>query len=131
MDALLVDGDLTPRGRLVTGDDATLQRVRLRLGLFAGEWILDQTVGIPWIPWMERKMALRLGEIGAVLRAAIETTPGVNRVLGWSSAYDTSARRATFTGRFLLDSGTVVEGVIAPDPTTPITGYGWLSVIFY
>lgn len=132
MDALLVDGDLTPRGRLVAGDDAVLQRVRLRLGLFVGEWVLDQTVGLPWLEWMSTKSANRVQEVGAVLQATIETTPGVRRVLDWSGTYDPATRTATYAGVFLLDSGVTVVGEVATNPAADPAQLGaWLVVSFH
>jgi hypothetical protein len=132
MDILLVDGDLTPRGRLVTGDDETLQRVRLRLDMGLGEWVLDQTVGVPWIAWLTSKASLRVNEIGAVLRSTIETTPGVNRVLSWSGRYDIPTRSLVYTGAFLLDSGVTVEGQVAASPTaSPYNASGWLVMSFH
>jgi hypothetical protein len=132
MDILLVDGDLTPRGRLVTGDDETLQRVRLRLDLFLGEWVLDQTEGLPWLAWLSSKASLRVEEIGAVLRSTTESTPGINRVLSWSGSYDYTTRAIGYTGSFLLDSGVTVEGEVAVSPAAPAyNASGWLVMSFH
>lgn len=73
------DGDLPIHPVHITGDDLILQRIRSRLLTFAGEWVLDDTVGMDFIRWRGTK-PVPLVEIQGTTRQEIEAVPGVERV---------------------------------------------------
>lgn len=89
-------GDLPHFTRHISGPAVTLQRLALRLKTFLGEWILDASVGIPYLDFIAQKPP-RLNEIGAFIRREIETTPGVIAIDEFASTHDAEARRITFT----------------------------------
>lgn len=102
MDWALDDfGELTVPTRIVSGYELVLQRVRLRLGLHLGEWVLDTSQGGDYAGWREQKPA-PISEIVQWARREIASTPGVLREIGLSGRLDPATRRVTITGRFLL-----------------------------
>lgn len=99
--ALTPDGDLSVPSRLVSGYELVLQRVRLRLGMHRGEWLLDASVGGDFVGWRERKPA-PVTEIVQWVRDEVSSTPGVLREIGMTGRVDTQGV-VTVTGRFLLE----------------------------
>lgn len=73
------DGDLPLVPRHITGIPLVLQRIRRRLRVFAGEWVLDTSQGLPYLAWRQTKPA-PLDAIAARVRVELETTPGVVRI---------------------------------------------------
>jgi hypothetical protein len=76
--ALGPDGDLEVPGRFVSDRDQVVQRIRLRLGLFRGEYLLDGSKGLDFVEWRRFKRK-PLKEILSVVRREIDTIPGVLR----------------------------------------------------
>lgn len=99
------DLDLTGGGAsLVSGNDETIQNVKIRLRFFRGEWFLDNRLGVPYFSDILRKRPdLQLAEFD--LLAAITGTPGIAQVTALSLDWSRSARslRADFAA--LTDSG--------------------------
>lgn len=91
-----VTGDLPEVATLINGFDLIIQRVRRRLRTYLGEWLADRSVGLPFFAWIAQKPP-DVDAIGASVRAAIETTPGVARVIDWQGAFDTSTRTLTYS----------------------------------
>lgn len=90
---LLLDGG---RARLtVPGAEAVGQRLRLRLGLWAGEYVLDRTVGLPVLGTILAKGRVDAAE--AILRRAVSTCPGVASLRSSSLSLDRAARSGAFT----------------------------------
>lgn len=90
-DLALSAGRLT----LVSGADAVAQRLRVRLKLWRGEWILDRGVGFPWQRVLGEKDTARLAE--SLLREAIVTCPGVRSLDRFAFTVDPTTRRASLT----------------------------------
>ena len=90
------DGDLPVSTRHVTGFDATLQRLRRKLGLARGEWFAGLEDGLPFFEWRAQKPP-QVVSIGAAVRRAIETVPGVARVSAWTGAFDRETRTLRYT----------------------------------
>jgi hypothetical protein len=81
LDPTTGDLSLTAAGSLraasvVTGADAVRQKLHLRLGLVAGEYVLDRTVGMPLFGQIVDRASGRAVAEG-VYRRAITTCPGV------------------------------------------------------
>lgn len=74
------NGSLVFPLQLVTGAQEVIQRVEVRLRTFAGEWILDETVGVPWLEWSSTKEPPD-DEIAAVVVREIEDIEGVASAL--------------------------------------------------
>lgn len=110
-DVQLIDGDLPAVTQHITGNDLTVQRLTLRLGTFLGEWVLDTSVGLRYVEWLQQTPP-RVDEIGADLRREVETTPGVVRVDNWLGSYD--GRTLSFSADVVVDDGTVLSLVVVP-----------------
>ncbi len=89
-DIVLVDGSLLVR-----------QRLSIALQLFKGEWFLDADAGVPWLQEILEK-GVAVAVIDAILRDKIVATPGVNRVLTYSSEIDAATR--TVSVAFTVDT---------------------------
>lgn len=118
IDVQLIDGDLPHYTRHVRGPSVTLQRLRIRLQTFLGEWLLDASAGLPYLEWIGQKPP-RLNEIGAFVRREIETAPGVISVDGFSGTYDAATRRISFTADIVIEElDEVVTIEVLPTGTT-------------
>lgn len=83
------------RATLVQGAAAVPQKLRLRLSLVQGEYVLDAGVGIPYFGQVFAKAAgRRVAE--ALFRRAITTAPGVRSLESFRLVV-TAQRRASLT----------------------------------
>lgn len=98
--ALNSDGTLAFPMRIISGPDLVVQRVRLRLNTFQGEWLLDARQGIPWIEWISEPPGLAV--IEAFLLRRIASTQGILRVEEFSVTQNDET--LVVTGRLILDS---------------------------
>lgn len=73
-----VTGDLPASFRFATPIELILQRARIRLETFLGEWLLDQSKGLPYLEWRRVKQP-PLDEVLNLVRREIEDIPGVLR----------------------------------------------------
>ena len=105
------DGDLPVRARFISGLDLIAQRVGRRLRAFYGEWFADLQFGLPFFDWIAQKPP-RVAEIGALVRLAIETTPGVVRVDDWLGDLDRDTRTLTYSGTIRTELGDVVATLL-------------------
>ena len=80
-------GDLPPAFRYASDTELVLQRSRIRLESFLGEWLLDQTKGLPYLDWRKVKQP-PLDEIVNLVRREISTVPGVLRTSDPSGSVD-------------------------------------------
>lgn len=78
---------------LVSGADAVAQRLRVRLKLWRGEWLLDANVGFPWRSILGEKGTERLLEV--MLRRAITECPGVRSLDRFALSVNANTRVAT------------------------------------
>ncbi len=90
------------RARLTEpGAEAVGQRLRFRLSLWQGEYVLDRAVGIPALSVILAKGRTALAE--ALLRRAIATCPGVASLRSFSLDLD----RATRASSVAFDARTI------------------------
>ena len=86
----LTTGDL----RLLEGDEAIAQSLRIGLRFFLAEWFLDLRIGVPYFQEIlgekQREPVLR-----SIFREAILITPGIVSLTGLSIDYDPSSRILT------------------------------------
>ena len=75
-DVQLIEGDLPPQTQHIEGATLVAQRVRIRLGTFRGEWLLDQSAGLPFLRWRSQRSP-PLDSIAAKVREELRATPGV------------------------------------------------------
>jgi hypothetical protein len=93
-------GDLAISGgrpRIAEGLDATVQKLRVRLKLWQGEWPFDRSVGIPYRRILGEKGVTAFAS--ATLRRAIETSPGVATLDAYAFTEDRARRSAALAFR--------------------------------
>lgn len=108
-DLVLVNGDLV----FVEGDEEILQSIRIRLQLFAGEWFLDNRLGVPYFETVLVKNP-DLPAIQGLLRSVILDTVGMGSLTYYSQEWDHATRKLTVTFRgTTADGGTIdsTEGI--------------------
>ena len=115
--ALTADGDLeltNGAARLTGVDDGenVAQRLRVRLRLWRGDYVLDGRVGIPFRRWLGQKGAASVELAEAVLRRAVATCPGVGRVDAFTFALDPSTRVAAVDFEVTTDTGAPVSASV-------------------
>lgn len=103
-DLALVNGDLV---FLRGGPEEVRKRIEQRLRFFRGEWFLDTRKGIPFVQNVLVKNP-NTGAIGAMLRRAILTTPGVLELRQFSLTFEPSLRTLSLTFNARVDGGDVI-----------------------
>jgi hypothetical protein len=73
------NGDLPLQTELTDGVNEIIQKILIRLQTFEGEWMLDQTAGLPWLRWLETKSPPTVEIENAVLEE-IQAVEGVEAV---------------------------------------------------
>lgn len=99
-------GDLAiTAGRLALteGTGARVQRLRLRLALWRGEYVFDRAKGVPYTDLLARKGAGPLLE--ATLRQAAATCPGIAALKAFGMTQDARARTAAVSLVARADTG--------------------------
>jgi hypothetical protein len=115
--ALDADGDLELTDgalRLTSTADGenVAQRLRVRLRLWRGDYVMDTRVGIPFRRWLGQKGAAAVELAEAVLRRAVATCPGVGRVNAFTFALDGATRRAAVDFEVTTDTGAAVASSV-------------------
>jgi hypothetical protein len=106
------------------GRRAIAQRLRLRFGVFLGEWFLDETFGVAY----REEVLVRnpdLSVIGALFRQTILGTPGVTGILEFDLTLDGVLRTLTVDFIATTEEGDV-SMVSGPSPIQP-----WMFVLMY
>jgi hypothetical protein len=107
----IVNGDLY----LVSGLDATAQRLKIKLRFFYKEWFLNLDVGIPYWESIFVKSP-NLAVINAIYRKVILDDPAVLGLNEFRFEFNNSARSATLTFKADTKDGPLVfdEEMIIP-----------------
>ena len=81
------------------------QKIRHTISIFLGEWFLDKTIGIPYIPKDSdgRTMSRRL--IETALQVRITKVEGVTKLVSFTSNLDKSTRVLTVDFTVRIDTG--------------------------
>lgn len=112
IDRITGDLDLTRTPGSVTavdGDEAILQKIRVRYLFFKGEWYLDTRQGVPWFQEIFVKNP-NMGRVNFLLRQVLVTCPGVASVTSFRlSDIERTTRRIQLSFRVVLDSGRVID----------------------
>ncbi len=70
--------------------DYVIQKIRIRLQTFLGEWYLDTTLGLPYFQIQEKNPNIKL--IEAAMKEKIMGVEGVESILSFKLVYDNSKR---------------------------------------
>jgi hypothetical protein len=83
----------------------TAQKVRHTISVFLGEWFMDRTIGIPYIPGEDVEKDMHRRMIETALQVRIGEVPGVDKFLSFTSSLDRAARILTVEFTVQLDTG--------------------------
>lgn len=87
LDIDISTGDLV----FVEGTEAIAQHLRIRLGFFLGEWMLDRRLGVPYFQHVLIKNP-KTSVVRGILRKVILRTPGVLTVSDLLVTYEPTTR---------------------------------------
>lgn len=90
--------------------DYVVQKIRIKLRTFLGEWYLDTSIGIPYFQIIEKNSNLRLLE--ALAKQKILEVDGVSELLSFDLEYTASIRRIRIKFRVRAENGDTGEGVV-------------------
>lgn len=95
----------------VADDDWTAQKISIKLHWFKGEYYLDKTLGLPYIP-ADGEPEADQATLDTDIQAAIMSVTTVQEITAFSSTFNSSTREyhATFTAQ--LKTGSTVSGSI-------------------
>jgi hypothetical protein len=85
----------------VTGTELVAQRLKVALQLFKGEWFLDAEAGVPYHQEIMKK-GVPLAVVDSIIREKILAVADVNRILTYTSEFDSASR--TVTVAFTVDT---------------------------
>lgn len=98
--------------KLITGPNALVQRLETNLQCFAGEWFLDQNLGIPYFQQIFRqKKQIDIGAIASVFREAILDTEGVRAIQNLELDFEDQTRQLSVTFRVDATDATIEETI--------------------
>lgn len=109
--ALDTDGDIAIEdgdARLLTGTDAILQHIRIRLLFVRGEWFADGREGVPYFEAVLRK-APDLGLVRSLIRETIARTPGIASVPTLTVELDASTRSLAVSFEAIAEDGVTIR----------------------
>lgn len=99
----LTTGDLV----LIFDDDEIVQKLKIRLQFFLGEWFLDQRLGIPYF----RDIFIKnpdLAVIRRIFRQTVLTTPGIADLDNFELSFDGTTRKLTVSFAATKVDGSVI-----------------------
>lgn len=76
---LTEDGDLPRYTEYTSGHNEVIQKIVIRLKTHRGEWMLDDSAGMPYLEWLERKQPPTV-EVANKVRQEIREVEGVEVV---------------------------------------------------
>jgi hypothetical protein len=85
----------------VTGTELVAQRLKVALQLFKGEWFLDAEAGVPYHQEIMKK-GVPLAVVDSIIREKILAVADINRILTYTSEFDSASR--TVTVAFTVDT---------------------------
>lgn len=103
---LLLDanGDLVIPVQFVSGLQAVIQRVKIRLQMFRGEWFLNQELGVPYYQEVLGHKFDKAKTL-SIFRQPIITTPGVIELISISVTFDPHTRLMSISFRAITGFG--------------------------
>jgi hypothetical protein len=113
-DIMLINGDIPQFGYWVTSDDLVVQKIRIRLQTWLGEWILDRFKGMQYATLHMQKPP-NVDGFAALIRAEIEEVEGVAAVSSISGSFNYDTQKVEVSGRVLLeDAERAIEVRLSP-----------------
>ena len=98
---LLINKDSNFDLPIVTGIDYLVQKARIKLQFFLGEWFLDTTLGVDWYGVINVKNP-NLVDIDNLLKLTITEIEGISKLTKWQSSFNLQQRKYSIV--FVADS---------------------------
>jgi hypothetical protein len=102
---------------MVRGLPSIAQDLRTSLQLFAGEWFLDQSIGLPWFQSILVKNP-NVRFVRSIFADAIQARPGVVGLANLQLDFDRATRVLRVTFSVQTDAG-LLENIVVDVPVTP------------
>lgn len=83
-------------------EDIVMQRCIRRLKTHAGEWVLDDSVGIPYMQWMNKK--IDVGAYKLFIKSELQQVLGINRA-EVDASFNVDLRKITLSVTLFYDNG--------------------------
>lgn len=107
------------KGKLlyISGDNELIQRIKIALWHYRGEYFLNTDAGVPWYSKIEGRRT-NAGNVSSELRRAILKVYGVSRIVSFTSAlakdlsWNVDAKVLTLTGSVVSVSTSSQDGVV-------------------
>lgn len=109
---IVVSDDGTIRLTESTEEDAA-QRLKIRLLIFEGEWVLDNREGVPYYQSILTKASKEV--VDAIFKSKIMEESLVSSIDEFESVYDTSARTYSLSFSVTLTTGETVDSEVSLD----------------
>jgi hypothetical protein len=93
------------------------QKIRHTISVFSGEWFIDRSIGIPYIPGEDVERGMHQRMIETALQVRIGEVEGVEKFLSFSSSLNKTNRILTIDFTIQIDTGDTYSNSI------PIGGY--------
>jgi hypothetical protein len=81
------------------------QKIRHTISVFLGEWFMDRTIGIPYIPGEDVDRSMHRRMIETALQVRIGEVEGVEKFLSFYSSLNTATRILTVDFTVQIDTG--------------------------
>jgi hypothetical protein len=81
------------------------QKIRHTVSVFSGEWFMDRTIGIPYIPGEDVGKDMHRRMIETALQVRIGEVEGVEKFVSFSSHLDKASRTLTVEFTVQIDTG--------------------------
>jgi hypothetical protein len=81
------------------------RKVRHTISIFHGEWFMDKTLGIPYIPRDEDGKVMHRRLIETALQTRITSVAGVTKLISFTSTLDKATRTLTVNFTVQIDTG--------------------------
>jgi hypothetical protein len=81
------------------------QKIRHTISVFQGEWFMNMTIGIPYIPREDVEKYMYQRMIETALQVRIGEINGVERFLSFSAILDKTTRKLTVDFVVQIDNG--------------------------
>jgi hypothetical protein len=81
------------------------QKVHHAISIFLGEWFLDKTLGVPYIPKDDEGKIMHRRLIETALQVRITGVEGVTKLVSFTSTLDKASRTLTVNFTAQIDTG--------------------------
>lgn len=97
----------------VDNSELVSQKLTTILRTFAGEWFLDNSLGIPYFTRILIKKA-DLNDVNSLFIAAISTITEIEKILSFTTTFDSATRKYSVDFSVQITDGSIIEqtGVI-------------------